>query len=286
MLSANLTHFKKIGITIIPIEISNTNISEREDIMKDLISYCNAQELVFSESKGYNHDNPDFSVGGIIELENISSENNTISIAAKGHNKADSEFLKRVELVKEQLEDLKKQGSDKVRESYLQKRYSGMTAGFAILYIYSDVATERNQILSRVEDAVLACKSADKEGYIAGAGTPFRDFVSTDHISNVVNKYVSDPTAMNKVIGKIKDIMLYNERKIYSNAFIKFEDTEKIEEGHGYNLNGTDEIVDLVEANVIDPTYSLICGMKNAVAAATTLLLTNTGIIDVDKNKT
>ena len=182
------------------------------------------------------------------------------------------------DLIDRQVSDLK---ADLVEEDNLhecekiQDRIARLSSGIAIIRVGAATEIEMVEKKHRIEDALEAVRSAQMEGIIAGGGTALlratKDLkveVENDHQLlgvEIVKEAVKEPIrqmAMNA--GKSPDIIC--------DLVLKQED------GVGYNFV-TDEVVDMVEAGVIDPVKVTTTALKNAASVSGTLITTNYAII-------
>ena len=181
-------------------------------------------------------------------------------------------------MIDRQVSDLK---ADLIEEDNLhecekiQDRIARLSSGIAIIRVGAATEIEMVEKKHRIEDALEAVRSAQMEGIIAGGGNALlratKDLkveVENDHQLlgvEIVKEAVKEPIrqmAMNA--GKSPDIIC--------DLVLKQED------GVGYNFV-TDEVVDMVEAGVIDPVKVTTTALKNAASVSGTLITTNYAII-------
>jgi chaperonin GroEL len=154
---------------------------------------------------------------------------------------------------------------------YLTGRIATLVGGVGVIYVGGITDVEQKELHDRVDDAVLAVRSAIEEGIVSGAGKALWE-VSINkepHFSPEKN------AAIDIVLAAIKT-PLY---QILANAGLKVEDyySDKTPIGHGYNLK-TRQQGNLIESGVTDPFKVVRCAFQNALSVAVTILSTSTSI--------
>lgn len=157
----------------------------------------------------------------------------------------------------------------------LQTRLSKLTAKIAILYVGASTETELKEKKDRVDDALRATTCAVQKGYVVGGGTL---------LAKLSNLYANKTDLTAKVFANALSAPL---RKIASNAGVSpdlvFEKvSENPNENYGYNAL-TNTFGDLLVDMVIDPTLVVEQALLNAVSAANMLILSSTGIYNIDR---
>lgn len=211
-----------------------------------------------------------------IELSNLGSAKKVI--VSKGEtviiegNKNIDEFEDFVNNLKMNLAEAKTDA-----DKYLiEKRIAKLTGSVAVIHVGAATETELNEKIDRVDDSVRSTRAAIAEGFVAGGGTAFirikRDI----------------PTGINKdrQLGMeiVFDALTKPLKQICQNAGVDPEEKYNLvnsEKGNmGYNaLNG--EIVDMVEAGIIDSTKALRCALINSVSVAGMVLTSECSIITI-----
>jgi chaperonin GroEL len=123
-----------------------------------------------------------------------------------------------------------------------------LTGGVAVIKIAATTDTEQKEILDRVDDAILACRSAQEMGIVAGGGVAL---AQCGVLSDMFMKIIYAPI-----------------RKILSNAGIEYNQSFVI----GYNISTGAEIKSMANIGVIDPVKVIITALQNAVSIAGVLL--------------
>jgi len=159
----------------------------------------------------------------------------------------------------------------------IQERISRLASGVAIIHVGAPTEIEMIEKKHRIEDALEAVRSAQLEGIVPGGGVAIIRASNSIEVEveneqqqlgvEIIKKAVSAPLRqMATNCGESPDIIVNNltEADIH----------------HGYNFS-TGEIVNLIEAGIIDPVKVTRCALQNATSAASTLLTTNHAIIQV-----
>lgn len=157
----------------------------------------------------------------------------------------------------------------------LQDRLSKMAGGVAIINVGGANEIEIEEKKDRVDDALHATKASLEEGIVPGGG------VALLRSRNIIDKQSKQSEDQTLGMNLIYDALSKPFKQILQNAGFNDEDIfEKM-----YNVVGkrnpwiginvkTDKVVDMFEAGVIDPTKVVKNALLNAVAVASTLLIT------------
>lgn len=211
-----------------------------------------------------------------VELQNfgqaekvIISNTETIIRGGKKNQDKFDEFIAELQmnLVQEKTED----------EKYLiQKRIARLNGKTAVIQVGAATETELKEKLDRVDDSVRATRAAISEGFVAGGGTAFL------RIPNAFK--VNDDTDFKKGEQLLFDSLSKPLIQICENAGVKSNEIYlkvSCETGDiGYNAL-TGDIVDMVEAGIIDSTKALRCALVNAVSVAGMVLTSECSIITI-----
>lgn len=164
----------------------------------------------------------------------------------------------------------------------IEKRIARLTGKGAILKVGAATETELNEKLDRVDDAVRATKAAIAEGFVAGGGTAFiriaqkarKTYISGQEISNFDKGWANVCYSLEKPLIQICE----NAGANLNDSYVKVE----IEKGDvGYNALKS-EMVNMVDAGIIDSTKALRCALTNAVSVAGMVLTSECSIITIN----
>lgn len=159
----------------------------------------------------------------------------------------------------------------------IEKRIARLNSSVATIQVGAATETELKEKLDRVDDSVRATRAAIAEGFVCGGGTAFM------RITPPITIFGRDENIM-----KGADLVFNSLRKpliqICENAGVDSKEVYlkvSCETGNmGYNAL-TGEIVDMVEAGIIDSTKALRCALVNAVSVAGMVLTSECAIITV-----
>ena len=137
--------------------------------------------------------------------------------------------------------------------------------------------TEMKEKKHRVEDALQATRAALEEGIVPGGGVALLQ--AAKDVS--ADAYEGDERTGAQIILRAVEEPL---RQIAENAGLEgsvvVNDVRRAEAGQGLNA-ATNEIVDLVEAGVIDPAMVTRSALQNAASIAKNILTTEAIVAEV-----
>jgi chaperonin GroEL len=236
----------------------------RKLIMEDIAIMTGGE--VFDKDKGMKLDKFSWEWLGEARLVTVTKDETTI-IDGKGD---EGKINNRVEELESQIE--KAQSAFEVEK--LQERLSKFVGGVAIIHVGGYTESEMKEKKDRVDDALHATKAAIEEGIVAGGGAALiyarRDLDPTKSIGEkIVYNACSKPfeqILLNAGVDTKKILMLS----------LNLSD---IKGWDGYNIK-TEEIVNMKEAGIIDPTKVTRTALENAASVAGTILLTECVIVE------
>ena len=244
----------------------------RKLILEDIATLTGG--MVFDKDKGMKLDKFSWDWFGQARAVTINKEQTTI-VDGKGDEEA---INTRVENLQSQIE----KSTTPFETEQLQNRLAKMVGGVSIIHVGGYNETEMGEKKDRVDDALHATKAALSEGIVPGEGAALlyaREAITFDK---------SDEDGINlgkqivyKACGKPFEQILINAG--YSSADAQMVGKYKlVESGNntwtGYNIK-TEEVVDMKEAGIIDPSKVTRTALENAASAAGTLLLTECVIV-------
>lgn len=162
-----------------------------------------------------------------------------------------------------------KHSNDESEIKYLESRVAKLTGGVAVLYVGAATESEAEEKKDRCDDAIRATKAAIEEGYLPGGGTAF---LKLGHL-----KCNLKTDGEQKGFQLVLDILSEPVKQIASNAGIELNgEVDKIKNDTleiGYNVK-SEQLENMIESGVIDPTKVLRCSLQNAASAASMILTT------------
>ena len=138
----------------------------------------------------------------------------------------------------------------------LEQRLTMLSGSVGIIRVGAGSKVELKEKKDRVEDAIYATKAALKEGIVPGGGIA---------LLNASQKISTDNVGEKILLESIKAPY----KTILDNASIDFD--VELEEGCGLNVI-TGEVVNMIEAGIIDPVLVTKSALKNAVSVVTTII--------------
>lgn len=231
----------------------------KDEILEDICIMTGA--TLISDKTGF-----DFKTSEPLQVmgkcEKIVSDSKTTTIVGGGGKKEEVE--KRIEDLKAQIEQL--DYTEKITREKLEKRLSILESGVGIIYAGGATDIERKDRDLRLEDAILATRSAVKSGYVAGGGYTYLKL--GEKVNSLILKNAFESVMRQVAInsGKNPDTII-----------------EKAKEGQGWNAkNG--EFGDLIEMGVVDATLVLENSIKNAISLAS-LFITMENMVVEDEDR-
>jgi chaperonin GroEL len=177
------------------------------------------------------------------------------------------------------------------QRTYYLARKAQLLGQVAMIKVCGQTDTDLSEKLDRVDDAIHATKSAITYGYVAGGGSVL--FRISYLIENLINN--TNSKGFNAGISLFAKALKAPISKIISNAtgledvstFTTQIDSIGIDdkEVFGFDAN-TGKIVDMLEANIIDPYEVVKYAVLDAAAVASVWITTDTAVINVRKDAT
>jgi chaperonin GroEL len=185
----------------------------------------------------------------------------------------------RISQIKSEVENT---DSDFDREK-LQERLAKLSGGVAVVKVGAATETEMKEKKHRVEDALQATRAALEEGIVPGGGVALLQASKGINVDAIEDD--DERTGARIVLRAVEEPL----RQIAENAghegSVVVADVAKAKKGTGLNA-ATGELVDLVEAGVIDPAMVTRSALQNAASIAKNILTTEAIIAEMpDKNE-
>tara|TARA_R100001163_G_C5064424_1_gene202027 strand:+ start:1125 stop:2708 length:1584 start_codon:yes stop_codon:yes gene_type:complete len=188
-----------------------------------------------------------------------------------------------VEIIDEKIENLKsliEQMTDLAEADKIQQRISRLASGVAIIRVGGSTEVEMTERKHRIEDALEAVKSAQEEGIVPGGGTAL--LRATDSMLIMSEGGTTD---MGLGAAIVKEACRHPIRQMSLNAGVSPDlivaKVLKADQNDGWDFR-TAQIVNLLEAGIIDPVKVTSTALINAASCAGTLITTNFGIIQTE----
>ena len=223
-----------------------------------------------------------------IKLENIRMEDmgkakrividkeNTTLVEGAG-KKADIQA--RIGQIKKEIDDTT---SDYDREK-LQERLAKLAGGVAVINVGAATETEMKEKKARVEDALHATRAAVEEGIVPGGGVAYlRCLVTLEKLNETLEG--DEKVGVNIVMRALEKPL----RTLVDNAgregSVIVEQVKKEKKSTGFDVD-KEQIVDMFEAGIIDPTKVARTALQNAASVASLLLTTEALVTEIPERK-
>jgi len=249
----------------------------RKAILQDIAILTGGK--FFSEDLGVRIENISLDELGTARRVIVEKEKTTI---VEGGGRKE-EIAARIQQIRKQIEETE---SDYDREK-LEERLAKLAGGVAVIKVGAPTETELKERKHRFEDALNATKAAVEEGILPGGGTA---------LVYVASKLQEPPdTPEDERIGFriVKRALEEPMRQIAENAGydgsivgeqVRAKQQQTGNERMGFNAV-TGEIVDLVNAGIVDPLKVVRTALENAVSIATLFLTTEALIVEKPEEK-
>ena len=185
----------------------------------------------------------------------------------------------RIKQIRAQIEETT---SDYDREK-LQERLAKLVGGVAVIKVGAPTETAMKEKKARVEDALNATRAAVEEGIVAGGG------VALLRAATVIDglKLEGDEKVGAQIVKRALEEPI---RQIVANAGLEpsvIVARVKAEKGvtRGFDAE-TLELVDMMQAGIIDPTKVERVALQNAASVASLILTTQVLVTDLPEEKT
>jgi chaperonin GroEL len=184
----------------------------------------------------------------------------------------------RINQIKTEIENT---DSDFDREK-LQERLAKLAGGVAVVKVGAATETEMKEKKHRVEDALQATRAALEEGIVPGGGIALLQATAAVNVDGFGD---DDERTGGRIILRALEEPL---RQLAENAGLEgsvvVNDVRKAKAGQGLNAE-TGEIVDLVQAGVIDPAMVTRSALQNAASIAKNILTTEAIVAEMPEKE-
>jgi chaperonin GroEL len=182
----------------------------------------------------------------------------------------DNEDSDRAQIVADRIKQLKGSLIDSnTNDKFTLERIAALSGGVGVIQVGGATDIEHKELYDRIEDAVLAVRSALKEGVLPGGGVALYDAVRS---VGLMGNSEEDLCAW-RIVTKALEAPI---RQIYANSGLVYEEKNRGQAyaGHGWDMR-RDVFGNMVEMGIIDPMKVTRCALENAVSVAATILTTN-----------
>ena len=240
----------------------------RKAMLQDMAILTGGQ--VIAEEVGLKLDGVSLDMMGSARKVVVTKDETTI-IEGAGES---SEVEGRISQIKREIDET---DSDWDREK-LQERLAKLAGGVAVVQVGAATEVELKEKKHRIEDALSATRAAIEEGVVAGGGTAL--LRARPAVASVIEGLDGDVETGARIVYAALEAPA---RLIADNAgfegAVMVREIESATGNTGLNA-ATGEMVDLVEAGVIDPAKVTRAALQNAASIAALLLTTEVLVAD------
>ena len=250
--------------------VKSPEFGERRKLVLEDIAITTGGQ-VFSKEKGMKLDKFSWDWFGEARTVTITKDQTTI-VDGKGT----------VEKIEARVEELQQQ-IEKAQTPYeteqLQNRLAKFVGGVAIIHVGGNTETEMLEKKDRVDDALHATKAAIEEGIVPGGGAALL------YASNGIKPDSTGARIVIEACAQPFNQILVNAG--YTDVKGQILADQLCNSGNdqwaGYNIE-TEEVANMKDAGIIDPTKVTRLALENAASVAGTVLLTECTITQDKEN--
>ncbi len=264
----------KLRGTFTGVAVKAPGFGDRRKRMLEDIAILTGGEVI-TEEMGLKLENTQLSQLGRARRVVIAKDTTTI---VDGNGESDA-IKGRINQIKTEIENT---DSDFDREK-LQERLAKLSGGVAVVKVGAATETEMKEKKHRVEDALQATRAALEEGIVPGGGVALLS--AQDSLKSAEALEDPDERTGAAIVRRALEEPL---RQIADNAGLEgsvvVNDVRKAKKGEG--LNAADgQIVDLVQAGIIDPAMVTRSALQNAASIAKNILTTEAIVAEVPEKE-
>lgn len=251
---------------------------QRKEILQDIAALTNA--VLISDTYGVSFNDMTIEYFGTCSSAKITKDSTVLAV-----NESNPQLEERIAQIKNQIEETT---SDYTKES-LENRLAKLSGGVAVVRVGALTETEMMERKLRIEDALNATKAAVKEGILPGGGSTY--FKISEKLSNPYDTWNNKYEDSKIGFEILRKSLLAPLKQICENAGVSYEVKLKDISEHSYIENVgydalEDEICNMIERGIVDPTKVTKNALLNAASIASTLLTTKVAISIVKDGNT
>ncbi len=259
----------KLRGTFTGVAVKAPGFGDRRKRMLEDIAILSGGEVI-TEEMGLKLENTQVSQLGRARRVVVSKDTTTI-VDGNG----DAAAIKgRINQIKAEVENT---DSDFDREK-LQERLAKLSGGVAVVKVGAATETEMKEKKHRVEDALQATRAALEEGIVPGGGVALLQASKGVNVDAIEDE--DERTGARIVLRAVEEPLRQIAENSGYEGSVVIADVIKAKKGFGLNA-ATGEVVDLVEAGVIDPAMVTRSALQNAASIAKNILTTEVIIAEM-----
>jgi len=238
--------------------------NERINTMKDLCTATGA--AFFSRASGKLIEEVKLSDFGMCKKIEVHKSGTTIMGGACDHE----EVERRIEALKNEIKQT--EGMEECRA--LQRRITRLASGVAVIKVGAPTEVEMIEKKHRIEDALEAVRSAQQEGIVPGGGTTLLRCMDFEVDCNNEDQEIGAEVLRRSLMAPIKQ-MAVNCGESPDLIVDKVLNSSV----QGWDFKNS-QLVDMIEAGIIDPAKVTRTAIQNSVSAASTLVTSANAIVE------
>lgn len=199
------------------------------------------------------------------------SQDETVIVEGAGDKKL---IEQRVSLLRARTEDT---SSDFDREK-LQERIAKLAGGVAVISVGAATETEIKERKLRIEDALNASRAAVEEGIVAGGGSAYLNIL--EDLEKLELEDDDEATGVSIILRALEEPVRQIAKNAGVDGSVIIERLKNSEKGIGFDAV-TGELVDMIEAGIIDPTKVTRSALQNAASVSSLLLTTEAAVAEI-----
>ena len=250
----------------------------KKEMLEDIAAVTGG--ILISKETGMKLDKIELDMLGIARKV-VATKDNTTIIDGKGDKKA---IEARISQIKTQIENT----DSSFDKEKLQERLAKLSGGVAVLKVGAATEIEQKQRKDKAEDAVNATKAAISEGIVAGGGVALLK-ISQELEKNSVDFKAHDSEELlgkNILVRALQAPLKQIAENSGLNGDVAINEILQKGGNFGYDFSETPaKMVDMIEADIIDPSKVVRAAIENSVSAAATLLTTECLVVEKPEPK-
>jgi chaperonin GroEL len=263
----------KLRGTFTGVSVKAPGFGDRRKRMLEDIAILTGGEVI-TEEMGLKLENTQLSQLGRARRVVVAKDTTTI-VDGNGETEA---IKGRINQIKNEIENT---DSDFDREK-LQERLAKLSGGVAVVKVGAATETEMKEKKHRVEDALQATRAALEEGIVPGGGVAL--LAAQEAIKADAMEEPDERTGAKIVYRALEEPL----RQLADNAGLEgsvvVNEVRNAEKGRGLDAE-SGEIVDLVNAGIIDPAMVTRSALQNAASIAKNILTTEAIVAEVPEKE-
>ncbi len=263
----------KLRGTFTGVAVKAPGFGDRRKRMLEDIAILTGGEVI-TEEMGLKLENTQLSQLGRARRIVIAKDTTTI---VDGNGESDA-IKGRINQIKTEIDNT---DSDFDREK-LQERLAKLSGGVAVVKVGAATETEMKEKKHRVEDALQATRAALEEGIVPGGGVALLS--AQDAIKTEVSEDPDEGTGAKIVRRALEEPLRQLAENGGLEGSVVVNDVRKAKKGHGLNVD-SGEIVDLVQAGIIDPAMVTRSALQNAASIAKNILTTEAIVAEMPEKE-